>query len=99
MSKRESEYQATLIKKLKKQYPDAIITKNDSEYIQGIPDLTILNGGKWAMLETKRSKNAPHRPNQDFYVEKANGMSFARFIFPENEKEVLHDLEQAFREE
>lgn len=71
--------------------------KNDSEYIQGIPDLTVLYGKHWAMLETKRSDSAHHQPNQDFYISKANSMSFARFVSPDNYKEVLNDLQSAFR--
>ena len=94
---RENKYQSQLIKKIKERFPDAIVMKNDSSYIQGIPDLTVLNGNTWAALETKRSANAPHRPNQDYYVEKMNDMSFSRFIFPENEDEVLDELKHWFK--
>lgn len=91
----ENAYQGKLIKKLKKTYPNAIIMKSDANYIQGIPDILILEGDRWGALETKRSKDATHRPNQDYYVDVMNDMSFSRFIYPENEEEVLHDLEQA----
>ena len=97
MKKNENLYQPKLIKKIKKMFPGCMVLKNDSEYIQGIPDLTILYNDKWAMLETKKDKNADHRPNQDFYISKANEMSFGRFIFPENEEEVLNELQSAFR--
>lgn len=70
--------------------------KNDSGYIQGIPDLTILWKDKWALLECKQSASAPKRPNQELYIKKAGEMSFGSFIFPENEEEVLNDLQQAF---
>lgn len=99
MSKKENEYQARLIKKLEATYPDAIIMKNDSSYIQGIPDLTILEKGNWAALETKREADASKRPNQEYYVNKLNEMSFARFICPENEEEVLHEMEHALHKE
>ena len=66
--------------------------KNDSSYIQGIPDWTILFKDKWALLEVKKSAKAHKRPNQEYYVDKANTMSFARFIFPENKDKVLRDL-------
>lgn len=88
----ENKFQANLIKKLKRLYPDCVIMKNDSSYMQGVPDLLVLNGNKWATLECKKSANARHQPNQDYYVGKMNEMSFSRFIFPENEQEVLDDL-------
>ena len=92
----ESKFQANLIKKLKKQYPGCIVMKNDATYIQGIPDLLVLYKNKWASLECKKSANARHQPNQDYYVGKMNDMSFSRFIFPENEDEVLDDLQHWF---
>lgn len=94
--KKENEYQAKLIKKLKAMFPTAMIQKLDANYIQGIPDLLILFGKKWAVLECKRSRISPHQPNQDDYVEMMDSMSFARFIYPENEEEVLHDLQRSF---
>jgi hypothetical protein len=78
-------------------FPGCIVTKLDSGHIQGIPDLLILWNERWACLECKRSKNASHRPNQDYYVNKMNDMSFSAFIYPENKEEVLHELQQAFR--
>ena len=76
---------------------DCIITKLDCNDIQGIPDLLILNGPKWATLECKKNANATHRPNQDYYVDKMNRMSFSSFIFPENKEEVLDGLFKALR--
>ena len=96
-TKVEREYQAKLIKKIKGLLPGCIVIKNDPEYIQGIPDLTILHGDKWATLEVKREKNASHRPNQDYYVGMMDGMSFSRFIYPENEEEVLNELQSTLR--
>lgn len=93
----ERNFQADLIKDIKHRFPGCIILKNDPNYIQGFPDLTIFYENKWALLETKRSKIASHRPNQDYYIEKGNKMSFARFICPENKEEVLNELQQALR--
>ena len=95
--KKESDYQHDLIDKIKNRFPDAFVLKNDPSYIQGIPDLTVLWKDKWAALETKRSSKATHRPNQDYYVDKMNAMSFSSFIFPENEEEVLNEMEQSFK--
>lgn len=95
---RESTYQAGLIKKLRKQYPGSIIMKNDSGYQQGIPDLTILHKDKWAALEVKAKApqdSQAFEPNQEWFIETMNNMSFAACIYPENEKEVLRGLQQA----
>ena len=94
---KESKFQANLKKELKQMFPGCIVTKLDSGDIQGIPDLLVLYGKRWATLENKRSKNAHKRPNQEYYVNKMNEMSFSRFIYPENKEEVLNDLQQAFK--
>lgn len=93
----ESQFQSRLIKKLKKIFPGCLVMKTDPTYIQGLPDLLILFNDRWAVLECKKSGTASHRPNQDYYVDRMNEMSFARFIYPENEEEILHDLQQAFK--
>lgn len=97
---RESQFQAGLKKRLRERYPGCIVLKNDANDVQGIPDLTVLYGKKWAELECKRSKDAKNRqPNQEYYVEKLNGMGFARFIYPENAEEVMRDMDIYFGEE
>lgn len=93
----ESRYQAQLIKRLEQRFPDCVILKNDSEYRPGIPDLTIFVGRRWAMLEVKASARARLQPNQDYYVEQLDRLSFAAFIYPENEEEVLDALESALQ--
>lgn len=97
MAKLERNFQSSLIKELKDRFPGCIVMKNDADYIQGIPDLTILYNDKWAMLECKRSNSASKRPNQEYYVMKADDMSFARFISPENREAVLDELQQALQ--
>lgn len=92
----ESKFQGALIKELKTLFPGCLVLKNDPNYIQGFPDLTVLYRDKWALLESKRETKASHRPNQDYYIDIADDMSFARFICPENKQEVLHELQQAF---
>jgi hypothetical protein len=92
----ERYYQARLIKKLRVVLEDCIILKNDSGYLQGVPDLIVLWRDRWAMLEVKDHEGSPFQPNQEWYLEKLNGMSFAAVVYPENEDEVLHALQQAF---
>lgn len=94
--KLERDFQSNLIKEIKKRFPGCLVMKLDSSYIQGIPDLLILFKNRWAILECKKSAKARKQPNQPYYVEMLNEMSFSRFIFPENKEEVLHDLQQAF---
>jgi hypothetical protein len=92
----ESQYQAKLMKKIRDLFPGCVIIKNDPNFIQGIPDLLILFNDKWAMLEIKMSADANTQPNQRYYVEAFQEMSFASFINPENEGDVLYDLQQTF---
>ena len=95
-TKLERDYQSDLIKKLRLLFPGILILKNDSGYLQGILDLSLFYGSHWAMLEVKASATAPEQPNQRYYVEMCNDMSFAAFIYPENEGEVLASLQQSF---
>ena len=94
--KPEKSFQSRLIKELKTLLPGCIVTKLDPNHIQGIPDLLILFGKRWAALECKKSANAPRQPNQEYYVKLMNEMSFSRFISPENKEEIFRELEQAF---
>lgn len=94
---KESAFQAKLIKDIKKLLPDCIVLKSDAGYIQGFPDLIVLNHDKWGALECKTSGTASHRPNQDWYVDKLNGMSFAAFVFPENKERIINELYEALR--
>jgi hypothetical protein len=97
MAKLESKFQKEFIDIVKARYPGSIALKNDSSYIQGFPDWTILYEDKWAVLEMKKDRGAKKQPNQEYYVDKLNKMSFSRFVFPENADEVLEDLDILFK--
>lgn len=92
---KEAQFQAELVKDIKKILPDSVVIKNDANYQQGFPDLLILANGHWAALECKASANAARQPNQDHWVERLDGMSYAAFIYPENKKEILDAIQQA----
>mgnify|MGYP006923216617 CR=1 FL=1 len=92
----ESKFQANLIRELKTAFPGCVVLKNDSSYLQGIPDLSVFYKDKWATLEVKKSEKASHQPNQDYYVEKMNEMSYSKFVYPENKDEVLDELKHRF---
>jgi hypothetical protein len=93
---KETDFERKTVKELEKEYPECIILKLDPLDRQGIPDRIMLCPISWGALEFKESAKAKHQPNQDYYVEKMNDMSFARFIYPENEKEVRDELQQKF---
>ena len=92
MTKLESTFQKEVIDEVKKLFPGCMVIKNDPNYIQGFPDLTIFYNSRWAVLEVKKNKNASHQPNQDYYVDKLNKMGFCDFIYPENKDKVLNNL-------
>lgn len=96
MAVREATYQKYLIDKLKNTFPGCVILKNDPQYMQGVPDLLVLYNDRWAMLEVKPSKRARAQPNQEYYVELFDGMSFGAFINPDNEEEIFYELQHAF---
>lgn len=92
-SRLESGFQDRIRRELIDMFPGCMIFKMDSP--QGIPDLLILHGKKWASLECKRSENEKKQPNQEYYVGRMNEMSFSRFICPENKEEVFRELQSA----
>jgi hypothetical protein len=92
----ESEFQSELIKELKERFQGCIVVKNDANYIQGFPDLLVLYRNRWAALECKRNAKANRQPNQVYYIDELDQMSYASFIYPENREEVLDELQQAF---
>lgn len=94
---KESMFQAQVKQELKERFPGCIILKNDPSSLQGIPDLSIFYGQRWGMLEIKNDADAPHQPNQDYYINKLNGMSFAAFINPENKEAVLDEMERSLK--
>ena len=98
MAKKENQFQSNLKKELEKRFPGCIVPKLDANNIQGIPDLLVLYKNKWATLENKRNSKASKQPNQEYYVNRMNEMSFSRFIYPENKDEVLNELTEMFKD-
>lgn len=94
-SRLESGFQDKLRDEIKAMFPGCMVFKMDQQ--QGIPDLLVLYKDKWASIENKKSANAKRQPNQEYYVNKMNEMSFSRFACPENKEEVLNDLKNHFK--
>jgi phosphoribosyl 1,2-cyclic phosphodiesterase len=93
----ESRFKTKLISEIKQMFPGCIVTHGNANEIQGFPDIVVLYGNTWFALEGKKSANEKRQPNQPYYVDLMNEMSFARFIYPENKEEVLDELQQAFQ--
>lgn len=93
-SRLESGFQDRLKKDIETMFPGSMVFKMEQR--QGIPDLLILYGDRWASLECKKEEKAKRQPNQEYYVGKMNEMSFSRFVYPENREEVLSELQEAF---
>lgn len=92
----ESVFKKRLINRILSEFPGAIVLKADANYIQGITDNFVLYGDRWVAFEAKRSKVAPHQPNQDYYVDLLNGMSYASFVYPENEEKFIYEIQRSF---
>ena len=92
----EGDYKTELVKKIEERLPGSLVLKNDCNYRQGIPDLTVLYRDRWGFLEVKTSAKAKKQPNQDWYIDQASADSFGAFIYPENEEEVLRELQHSF---
>lgn len=88
----ENRFKTKLVSELEYMFPGCIVLHIDPNETQGMPDLLVLYNDKWAALEGKKTADAKHQPNQDYYVDLMDRMSFASFIYPENKDEVLHSL-------
>lgn len=93
----ENRFQTNLINEIKQRFEGSIVLKNNANYLQGVPDIIILYKDTWACLEIKQNQDAKKRPNQEYYVNLMGEMSFSAFIYPENKEDVLHAMEQSFR--
>lgn len=96
MGKLENDYKSQLKRRIEERFPGCMILKNDEQLLPGIPDMTILYGRYWAVLEVKRDANAPYEPNQEYYLEYLGDMGFASVIFPAIEAEVLDAIQRSF---
>ena len=74
--------------RIKEMFPDCFIHEMMCQF-----------GSKWALLEFKKSKKAPHRPNQEYYVNRFNKMGYSAFIYPENADYILQQLKEYFYEQ
>jgi hypothetical protein len=93
----ENRFKTKLIKEIEDLFPGCMVLHLDANEYQGIPDILILYKDKWAALEGKQYAGARQQPNQAYYIDLMDEMSFARIIHPGNKEEILNELQQAFR--
>lgn len=93
----EGDYKTRLTRKILRLLPGSFVLRNDANLIQGIPDLTVLWGRAWGVLEVKISEDAPYQPNQEYYLDLLGGMSYSATIYPENEEDILHELHHTLK--
>lgn len=94
---REIPFRESFLKRLEDRlgYLDLdIITPSSNT--RSLPDRFVIGPKYWAALEFKRSHDANHQPNQDWYIQRFDEKGFAVFVKPENAEEVLNDLERLF---
>lgn len=97
MAKLERDFQPRVIKEIERRLPGVQIFKGDTRFKQGSPDLIVLYEDRWAMLEVKKDAKAQRQPNQPYYVNELNKMSYAAFIHPENEEDILDALQRSLQ--
>lgn len=93
----ESKFKRQLIKEIEEMFPGAFVLKTNANQIQGIPDQLILYGPNWAMIEAKDTVESHRQPNQNYYVNLFNQMSYASFVYPQNKEVVLDELQHTLR--
>lgn len=98
MSRLERDFQPRVIKEIERRLPGCYIYKVDTRFKQGSPDLLVLYKDRWALLEVKRSATASRQPNQDYYIEQLDNMSYAAFIHPQNEEDILNALQRTLQD-
>ena len=92
----ESKFKRLFKKELVARFPDLEIFEPNPTHRRSSPDMMIFDVMGWAALEFKRAKDASHRPNQEYLVQRLRKKGYATFIYPENKEEVLNDLEGLF---
>lgn len=93
----ESEFELATCKEIEQELPGCIILKNDAKKQQGILDRVVFYEDRYAFLEFKRASKSERQPNQEYFVERLDKMSFAAFIEPGNKEEVLDGLFSTLR--
>lgn len=93
----ERDVKRKLLKGVEERFPEAEVFYTDARLRQGTPDILVLNGKNWAMLEVKLHANSRRQPNQEYFVKKLDSMSFCKFVHQDNVEETLDEMERLFQ--
>lgn len=97
-AKLEAVFQAAFVKRLRNTFDRVIILKNDSGYLQGIMDLTVILPGCVIFLETKPYEDAPYEANQEYYLDLVQRFGhFSATVYPENEEVIFRAIQETQR--
>lgn len=89
----ESKLQSEIIKWLKSKGCYVIKLQSGPGVPQGSPDILALKEGAWLAVEVKASRRSKYQPLQKERLEKLDGWSWAKAVFPENWVEIKSELD------
>ena len=91
----ESDFEAEFCTWLKRKGCFVIKNNAGAGVPKGTPDRTVLMpGGGWAMLEFKRSKDAPYEVLQPEQLARLKQMFYSATVYPENAAEIKAEIER-----
>lgn len=90
----EKDFQSKFLAKLRKLGCKCYKQQMNATTRAGTPDVIVLLGPVWIMLEFKKAKNSPKRPGQQKNIDWANEVSFGWFVYPENADEVYEQIKR-----
>lgn len=88
----EKDFQATVIRWLKKQGCVVLKYEANATTRAGVADVFFCKEGFYGFLECKKSKNAKKRPGQQAFIDKMAEWSYGAFVYPENWDEIKKTL-------
>lgn len=94
---KETKFEKYLVDKIHREFPGSFVIKTDPSYLQGFPDRLILYNTRWACFEVKRTINSPFQPNQQYYIDLLNQMSFATVVSPETQEDFFDEIQRTLR--
>lgn len=90
----EKDFQAKFLTKLRKLGCKCYKQQMNATTRAGTPDVIVLLGPVWIMLEFKKAKNSPKRPGQQRNIDWANEVSFGWFVDPSCADEVYEQIKR-----